>query len=284
MNIKHLLFLCVGGTVLLASCGGIASNGVTAKTDGSAYNGAMFNETDGVSVGYSGLVLYTDDGGKTWNRGTNKSVCLFASDAIDAQNFIATGNGGNVIKTADGGKTWQRKTSITGSQGKSVSFADTGHGWVSSRTWLGETVDGGQTWTTLTLPEGVTFIETINFSAPGTGYLLSEKGVLFRTNNGGTNWEKLAAPIDTNPSFKPVLGKNIQHAAFRFKGDLGVMAVIGMKGKEASLMVLRTKDAGKSWETREIAKQKGTPLSVYISPDSYVSVFNADSTIAKYKL
>lgn len=285
MNVTRILILCVGGAVLFASCGGIASTGVTSKTDSTAYTGAMLNATDGVAVGYSGLVMYTTDGGKSWARGANKSMCMFASDVVDAQNFIASGNGGNVIQTVDGGKTWKHMASITASRGKSVSFADATHGWVSSRTWLGETVDGGQKWTPLTLPEGVTLIETVNFSAPGAGYLLSEKGELYRTNNGGAAWDKIAAPTaDINASFKPFMAKDVQNAAMRFTGDKGIFASIGMTGKSASLLILTTADGGKSWVSKGMTKQKGTPLSVYISPDNFVSVFTADSKITKYKL
>jgi photosystem II stability/assembly factor-like uncharacterized protein len=111
------------------------------------------------------VVLYTEDGGKTWvNRTANLSAQLpkgewgwkirFLNEKIgfvSLENF----NTGAILKTADGGLSWtridvndpQKNANLEG-----VGFVDENHGWVGGwgdanfqRLSTSETLDGGQT-------------------------------------------------------------------------------------------------------------------------------------------
>ena len=112
------------------------------------------------------VVLYTEDGGKTWvNRAASLSTQLpkgewgwkiqFLNDKlgfVSLENF----NAGAILKTTDGGLSWtridindpQKNANLEG-----VGFIDENHGWVGGwgdvnfqRLSTSETLDGGRTW------------------------------------------------------------------------------------------------------------------------------------------
>lgn len=60
-----------------------------------------------VAVGERGLVLLSDDQGKSWRQApTPVSVTLTAVRFSDANNGVAVGHGGTVLTTGDGGQNW----------------------------------------------------------------------------------------------------------------------------------------------------------------------------------
>jgi photosystem II stability/assembly factor-like uncharacterized protein len=277
------IFAFLGVAVLLVSCGAWKNAGTTEKTDTGAHTGVLINGMNGLTVGYSGQVLYTEDGGKTWIKGSNQSVCMFGLDLVDDKTCIASGNGGNVIRTQNGGKSWDRLANISASRGKSVSFAGLENGWISSKTWLGETADAGASWTGVPLPQEVKMIETVFFSAPGTGYLVSIEGDLFHTTNGGAAWEKMSNLVNPKgDSFKTSFSENCQHSALRLSGSEGTFACIGTSGKKPVLIIRTTKDGGKTWSKTEKHSLPLNPLAVNLNRDHAISIFNTDSTITQF--
>ena len=112
------------------------------------------------------VVLYTDDGGKTWiNRAANLSAELpkgewgwkiqFLNDKLGFVS-LESFNAGAILKTTDGGLSWtrveindpQKNANLEG-----VGFIDENHGWVGGwgdanfqRLSTSETLDGGRTW------------------------------------------------------------------------------------------------------------------------------------------
>jgi hypothetical protein len=67
----------------------------------------FLNESFGVSVGSWGDVFRTVDGGKSWERGQNKSRWLWALDIWDERSIFCCGTGGSLGATHDGGTSWQ---------------------------------------------------------------------------------------------------------------------------------------------------------------------------------
>lgn len=62
-----------------------------------------------VAVGERGVVLLSDDQGKTWKQAAvPTSVTLTAVRFTDDQHGVAVGHAGVILVTADGGATWQR--------------------------------------------------------------------------------------------------------------------------------------------------------------------------------
>lgn len=280
---KKLLLAAFACAILCAGCAQWKESYRSAKSADTAYTGMFFDGNRALAVGYSGLVRHSSDGGKTWADGVNSSLCLFACAMIDESTYVASGNGNDVVVSTDGGKSWTHETDV-GGRGKSISFTDREHGWISSKTWLGETNDGGATWKPLTLPSGASMIETVCMVSSGNGYIVSSKGEVFHTADSGASWEELSTPFPQgDASFKPSYAKDNQGVILSMKGKTGLVAAIGLAGKKSALVVRSTADGGKTWGAAETHELKGLPMTVSISPAGLVSVFLSDSTIVAFK-
>lgn len=274
-------------SLLLTGCAQWKTDGQSTKQKDLVYTGMFFDENQALTVGYSGLIRFSKDGGKNWLAGTNRSMCLYGCNILDEKTFFATGNGKQVIISKDAGDTWGRVTDIGGSspKGKSISFSSATDGWVSSKTWLGETTDGGKTWSQIPLPEGVSLIETVCTTKAGTGYAVSGEKELFRTTDSGKTWEKLTSPFTAiSGAFKPMFAVDNQGIALSMKGDKGIAATIGRIGEKQTLMICTTLDGGKTWLKAEAHALKSPPRSVNVSPKEVVSVFGKDTVITRFSL
>ncbi|MDP1136578.1 hypothetical protein Q6325_28375, partial [Klebsiella pneumoniae] len=81
-------------------------------------------------AGDNGLVLYTNDGGFSWDiQQTPVSSALhkiyFESDGLHG---IAAGNFGHIIRTVNGGAAWTRESTITGDTLYGISMTSFGLG------------------------------------------------------------------------------------------------------------------------------------------------------------
>jgi photosystem II stability/assembly factor-like uncharacterized protein len=161
-------------------------------------------------------VVKTTNGGITW---TGRSVADVASTLIDVHFFdentgIATGGTGSsldgdavVIRTEDGGETWTRVyrstrgPSISGEWGWKISFPTPEVGYISVETINNpsgldakvlKTVDGGRTWTPLSVTGSVSSagLQGIGFITPDIGWA-SGRGVTSLTTDGGVTWQQL---------------------------------------------------------------------------------------------
>lgn len=265
--------------VSLASCSAWTREKPSAKLSDRAYIALLTPSGTGFTAGYSGGVEYTENGGKNWIAGTNRSVCLFAAEITRSGKCFATGNGSNFVMSANGGQNWQKKEDIGGGRGKSISFIDDTTGWAASTSWLGQTETAGSAWTTLPLPADFGLVETISCVGKDSGYALSMNGRLFRTADGGASWTERTAPFPkSDESFKPLWGRKTQGAALRFTGESGVAAAIGKAGGKAALLVRTTADGGATWAKAKKFPFDLAPLACTIDPDGNVTVFNADTT------
>ena len=107
-----------------------------------------------MAVGY-GLVLRSEDGGRTWTtlpiNGDHFLAIHFPSPKVG----YIVGFAGTILKTEDGGKTWSK-------------IRNGGGVWVRS------------------IP-----LRALHFIDEETGYLAGEKGLVWKTSNGGENWTAL---------------------------------------------------------------------------------------------
>jgi len=144
------------------------------------YGVSMASTEKGWAVGQLGLVLRTEDGGRTWTHQPNvkeaQGVHLFSVQALDESRAWAVGEWGTRIYTEDAGKTWQdRSLTVTETHPQFVwlSVAD------QDRVRRGEKVfeDVG--------------LNDVHCLASNTQYcwIIGEFGYLFRSEDGGANWE-----------------------------------------------------------------------------------------------
>lgn len=156
-----------------------------------------------VAVGDHGVVLLSDDDGRSWRqaRSVPLDAQLNAVSFADAQQGWAVGHWGLVLHTADGGETWDVQRQVTQEDRPlfGVHFFDAQHG-VAVGLWslVLTTADGGRSWTprTLAAPPGARKAD-LNlyglFAGPrGELYAASERGTLLRSADRGLSWSYIA--------------------------------------------------------------------------------------------
>jgi photosystem II stability/assembly factor-like uncharacterized protein len=155
-----------------------------------------------VGVGEHGVVLLSDDNGKTVRqaKAVPVSSTLTSVSFIDAKRGWAAGHWGVILSTEDGGDSWRvQRTAIEEDRPLfSVHFFDARHG-VAVGLWslVITTEDGGKTWTAqaLTPPSGAkkADLNLLHLFADRQGklYAAAERGMVLRSADQGRSWEYL---------------------------------------------------------------------------------------------
>jgi photosystem II stability/assembly factor-like uncharacterized protein len=177
---NHVLAAGDWGAVYLSEDGGDTWQKADTGTKHLLYGISMANAQKGWAVGQLGLILRTEDGGKTWTHQSNvkeeQGVHLFSVQALDENRAWVVGEWGTRLFTDDGGKTWQdRSLTVDETHPQFV--------WLSiqeqERVRRGEKVfeDVG--------------LNDVHCLASNTQYcwMIGEFGYLFRSDDGGANWE-----------------------------------------------------------------------------------------------
>lgn len=193
-----------------------------------------------VAVGDHGIVLLSDDGGRSHRQA--KSVPLDA--ALSSVTFVgertgwAAGHWGAILRTDDGGETW-RAQRVDVRQDRplfGIHFFDATHG-VAVGLWslVLVTEDGGATWQTVEMPapEGAKKAD-LNllglFADPGGRlFAAAERGMVLRSDDRGHHWAYL--PTGYTGSFWTGL----------VAAD-GSLLAAGLRGS-----LYRSVDDGRSW-------------------------------------
>ncbi len=141
---------------------------------------------------YQGNLQRTIDGGKTWEKfSTSFPIMQLSADTKDESvMYAATPQG--LQKSIDKGQTWQllfdgfvSTVAINPKTQSILSF--------SQKFGLAQSNDGGKTWERIAQSfDGETplFISFYRQN-PGMVYLLTEKNSLYKSTNGGNNWNKI---------------------------------------------------------------------------------------------
>ncbi|KVD25028.1 glycosyl hydrolase [Burkholderia ubonensis] len=155
-----------------------------------------------VAVGEHGVILLSDDDGRTWrqSRRVPVSATLSAITFADAQHGWAVGQWGVILATVDGGETWEKQRIDTSVDQPlfSVIFSNAREG-IAVGLWslMLQTHDGGRTWTRTTLPKppggGKADRNLYHVFADRQGalYIVSEQGTVLKSTDGGANWRYL---------------------------------------------------------------------------------------------
>jgi len=196
-------------------------------------------------VGAMGIILHTEDGGKTWlPQLMGEARWLNDVMFIDNKSGWAVGEFGLVLDTVDGGETWVVQPTGSLKWLNEVCFTDNNHGWIACEDeQILITIDGGKNWDKMNTPEhhdtnnwpGV--LNTIYFVNNNIGWAAGRNGNMFKTNDGGKNWKFQTVPFEK--SIKELV--EFQDVYFIDKNKGWAVSYFGD-------IIFRTKDGGETWE------------------------------------
>lgn len=170
---------------------------ITGLPDDQYMDLTFVNSTKGFTVSNHGLIVKTQDEGKTW-----QTVASLGSDMLltkiqftDEQNgFVIAGdsNGGYLFKTTDGGNNWVKKefNPVQAGVPNDMFFIDKNIGFVTGVNLFIKTTDGGNTWTNVLVNNTYNF-NKVCFKNAMEGYTTCNNGLYFKTTNGGITWQSI---------------------------------------------------------------------------------------------
>ena len=162
----------------------------------------FFNDPSvGFAVGDSGKILKTENGAISWIPQTSPSNTNLTSVYFaDVNTGWITGYN-IVLKTTNSGNSWKLKYTSSYENINNSFFLNSQIGWVVGDN-IRKTEDGGNTWAEQTLSNvyGDYYLKGVYFVDANNGFVVGPSGWLFKTTNGGNNWNKVNTPttVDLN--------------------------------------------------------------------------------------
>jgi len=168
---------------------------MTSPTNRQLWSVYFVNESYGFTVGDTGTILKTTNGGTTWTVQSNVtnnslySVFFLTNDT----GFVVGHN--RILRTTNGGTNWTEQYNGSGFVAYSVYFPSHSTGYVvGTNGFVIKTIDNGTTWNTLYTGYGRDFF-SIHFPTIDTGYIVGActpaqggQQTLLKTTDGGINW------------------------------------------------------------------------------------------------
>ncbi len=247
INKTHGWIAGSGGTILHTSDGGIAwafqETGLK-----NTWNAVHFTDAENGWICGDGVILSTDNSGKTWKRRGDPGGIQAQWHSVfflTPQKGWICGQRGEILFTRDSGKTWARHSSgikrestlrsiVTGELTlRSIYFTDLETGWACGDDRLFSTRDGGKTW--MRIEKGIppaAALTDIYFSDPQHGWISGKGGLVLLTTDGGRTW--ISGGRKNGPSLSGI--------SFRDENNGWACSIDGT--------LLSTSDGGRHWQTR----------------------------------
>ncbi|MDB5985110.1 MAG: h16 [Nevskia sp.] len=202
-----------------------------------------------VAVGDHGVIILSDDNGKTFRqaRAVPTRSLLTSLSFVDAQHGWAAGHDGLILMTQDGGDSWTlQHEDLDGDKPLfAIHFHDAEHGIaVGLFNAALRTEDGGAHWSSFELKPGASEDRHLYGIFTGRGntlFIAAEGGTIYRSLDAGAHWDEVQT---RNPgSFWAGLALNS-----------GALLAVGQRGH-----VFVSRDNGSSWN--EVASQTDQSLT-----------------------
>ncbi len=221
-----------------------------------------------IATGERGHILLSDDQGQSWRQADVPTrMQLNAVSFIDDQLGWAVGEDGVILNTGDGGEHWQHQFDARDAELKGpyldVAFRNSQEGFaVGVFNKIVRTQDGGVNWEEwqdhVDNPDEWHFMSIATAGAVGENfYIASEKGLVFRSLDGGHSFE----PIETG-----------HDGTFH-----SVMARRGSDGRDRILLagvggvVYTSVDGGDSWNRVETGTEQGLSGAAWLENGGVVA-------------
>ena len=202
-----------------------------------------------VAVGARGHVLVSDDEGDNWRQiDTPVSVLLTAVSFADMSNGWVVGHGGVILNTQDGGDTWNKQ--FDGNAANQSIIKQAQDVITQMEAELDAASDEDAEDIEYELEEAQYAFEDaqvdaevgaskpfldVYFDNKNVGFAVGAYGFIFKTIDGGNNWENYGLRMDNVDRFHLNTITRIQGGDYLIAGEAGVM--------------FRSEDEGESWET-----------------------------------
>jgi photosystem II stability/assembly factor-like uncharacterized protein len=145
----------------------------------------------GWACGNGAVAYYTTDGGLHWTGvSTGGDSTIGSIYFTDLLNGWAVDLNGHVVRSTDGGKHWAIKATLNGFNFQMIQFFDALEGWAIGGDAFYHTINGGTSWTKVTVPFG-TWAYSARFFDWLHGVAVGEAGNILRTTDAGTTWQAI---------------------------------------------------------------------------------------------
>jgi photosystem II stability/assembly factor-like uncharacterized protein len=179
-----------------------------------------------VSVGERGVVLLSDDEGKSWSAYQTGVVDTLTAVSFqnDTQGF-AVGHGGNILKSVDGGKSW--RSVLDGRQLIALTTEAAKLALVQSEKVGGVSVDEAAHFQAYAkrLEESGTSepLFSVKFMNESSGFAVGAYGMILRTHDAGETWAVWMPHVD-NPQELHLYTILEANSAIYLAGEQGFLA------------------------------------------------------------
>jgi photosystem II stability/assembly factor-like uncharacterized protein len=176
-------------------------------------NSVYFTDANtGYTVGDSGTILKTSNGGAYWEiKSSGVTSNLYSVHFPSISLGYAVGEGGIILKSSNGGENWSSQNAIITSNLNAVYFTDDNTGYAAGGNgdslYILKTSNGGIQWSMVYLyvstpnPWYPSILYSIRFADNNTGYAVGTtnrwtgydvpRQVVLKTTNGGSDWTQL---------------------------------------------------------------------------------------------
>jgi len=217
------------------------------KAAGSVLQGAALAGRRIVAVGERGIVVLSEDDGRTWRQvRVPVSVGLIAVRFADAQRGWIVGHGGVVLASVDGGLTWVKQLDGLAAARRMLEESKAESGTVATRAEAERLVADGA---------DKPFLDAVFFDSK-RGIIVGAYNLAFETSNGGKTWSPISRRLDNPQGFHLY--------ALRSRG--AEVVIVGEQG-----LVLRSLDSGRTF-TRLSLPYKGSFFTVELPGSNEILV------------
>lgn len=209
-----------------------------------------------VAVGAYGHIMYSDDAGQRWQQASVPvSVTLTAVDFVDEQHGWAVGHDGIILASRDGGVSWQKQfdgfqanqaladaieKQVADMEQQQIAAADAGNSQAEEDLeYELENVRFALDDALFDIEKGSTkpFLD-VTFLSRNDGFAVGAYGMLFRTRDGGKQWQYAAGGFPNPDRMHLSQFHILQSGHWLVVGEMGLVAF--------------SQDYGQSWARLEL--------------------------------